>query len=127
MSGGQPTKYRPKYCEMLIEHMKTGLSFESFAGVISVCKDTIYEWAKPTVQPAFSEAKRKAVALNLLWWEEAGIKGMFMGGKDNPFQASIYIFQMKNRHKWTDRQDVTTDGDKIENHLNVYLPKEDEE
>ena len=27
---GRPTKYKPEYCEMLIEHMSEGLSFESF-------------------------------------------------------------------------------------------------
>lgn len=51
---GRPTKYRPEYCQMLIEHMSGGLSFETFAGVVEVNPDSLYEWMK--VHKAFSEA-----------------------------------------------------------------------
>ena len=43
---GRPSKYDSKYCDMLIEHMSEGLSFESFAGLIGTCKETIYEWTR---------------------------------------------------------------------------------
>ena len=98
---GQPTKYKQEYCQKLIEHMRNGLSFESFAAVIKVNQDTLYEWAK--VHPEFSEAKKEAFAENLLFWEREGIAGLH-GDKENTFKATVWIFNMKNRHKWRDKQ-----------------------
>lgn len=101
--GGRPTKYKPEYDEMLIEHMSSGLSFESFAGVISVNQDTLHEWAK--VNPSFSEAKKIAFSKCRCWWEKAGISGLW-GSKDSTFNAAVWIFNMKNRFKWTDKVEV---------------------
>lgn len=98
MGRGQPTKYKPEYCERLIEHMKEGYSFEAFAAVVNVCEDTLYEWAK--VQPDFSEAKKQAFSQSRYTWETNG-----MGSDMNP---TIWIFNMKNRFpkQWRDRQEV---------------------
>ena len=41
---GAPTKYKPEYCQQVIDHMTRGLSFESFAGFLGVTKSTIYNW-----------------------------------------------------------------------------------
>jgi len=121
---GQPTKYRPEYCEALIAHMKTGLSYTTFCNHCNCCVDTLYEWEKQ--HPEFSEAKKRAFAAGQEFWELAGINGIFAEDKGPKLNASAWIFNMKNRFKWTDRQDVTTDGDKIENNLKVYLPEEEE-
>jgi hypothetical protein len=99
--GGQPTKYRPEYCQELIDYMSEGKSFEAFAGRVSVARCTLYEWVK--VYPEFKEAKDIAFSKCLEKWEEIGADGMYRGGKDNPFQASIWIFQMKNRFGWRDK------------------------
>jgi len=56
MPAGAPTLYKPEYCGLLAEHLKSGLSFTSFAGVIFVNPDTLYEWCK--VHKEFSETKR---------------------------------------------------------------------
>ena len=73
MAGGRPTSYKPEYCDMLIRHMRSGLSFESFAGVVGVSKQTIYDWEK--VNPEFLDAKKKGAALSNLFWEKIGING----------------------------------------------------
>lgn len=107
LPAGAPTKYRPKYCDMLIAHMSRGSgSYLSFAGKIDVCYDTLYEWEK--VHPAFSDAKKRGLAKNLLHWEEVGYEGMKnSGGKDQPtFNSTMWIFNMKNRHKWSDNKEV---------------------
>ena len=101
---GRPTKYKPEYCEMLIEHMSGGLSFESFAGVINVNQDTLHEWVK--VWPEFSEAKKLAFAKCQLWWEKVGISGLW-STKDSSFNTGVYCFNMKNRFKWTDKVEVS--------------------
>jgi len=103
---GAPSKYRPEYCEMLIKHMTTGLSFESFAGTVDVCDDTLREWESR--HPEFSAAKKRAFAKNRVFWEEAGTQGLF-SGKDGPqLNATVWIFNMKNRFRkeWTDTHKV---------------------
>jgi hypothetical protein len=101
---GRPSKYKKEYCEMLIEHMSTGLSFESFAGIVRVNRDTVHEWAK--VHQDFSEAKKIGMSLALLKWEKIGMEGMYMGSKDNPFNPTVWIFSMKNKFNWSDRKEV---------------------
>jgi transposase len=55
--GGRPTSYKPEYCEMLVEHMAQGLSFESFAAVTDTWKAALYDWVK--TYPEFSNAKQR--------------------------------------------------------------------
>jgi hypothetical protein len=103
---GRPSLYQPEYCQMLIDHMDEGLSFESFAGVIDVCTDTLYKWSDEDCEQFhedFFEAKKCAFAKNLLWWEREGIRGLW-SSREGSFNSSNYIFQMKNRHKWRDKQ-----------------------
>jgi len=85
---------------MLIKHMgEEGLSYETFAAVIEVNKDTLYEWE--AVHPEFSEAKKLAFEKNRAFWEKIGTAGMV--GKIPGFNATVWIFNMKNRHGWRDR------------------------
>jgi len=109
---GRPTKYKEEYCEMLIDHMAQGLSYESFAAIAKVDRDTLYNWEK--LHPKFSDTKRLAFAESQLFWEKAGLTGMFMGGKENPFNATIWVFNMKNRFNWVDKKEVTNENKNIE-------------
>lgn len=102
---GRPTKYKPEYCEQLIEHMSGGLSYECFGAIINVARSTIYKWE--TEFPEFSDAKELAFNQSLLYWEKAGNAGMYMGGKDNPFNATIWNINMKNRFGWKDKVETT--------------------
>ena len=103
---GAPTSYKPEYCEQLIDHMSVGYSFESFAGVISVCRDTIYEWC--LVHKDFSDAKRKAVQKSLLALETIGLEGM--KGDLKGFNVASWIFTCKNRHSdmFKDKMEIGT-------------------
>ena len=92
---GAPTKYRERYCEDVIDHMAGGLSFETFAAVINVNVDTLYEWAK--VHPKFSEAKKNAFVKCQLFWEQMGIEGT--QGQIKEFNSTSYIYNMKNRFR----------------------------
>lgn len=94
-------KYDPAFCEMLIDHMSKGFSFESFAAIAKTHRDTIFEWVKKF--PEFAEAKKEAMELNRFFWERAGMKGML---DSKNFNASVWVFSMKNRFKWSDRSEV---------------------
>jgi len=90
---GRPSKYDPKYCEALIDHMKKGLSYETFSAVIDVDDDTLYEWEKHHSE--FSEAKAKAFKLCQLWWETTSGQGA--RGQIKNFSAPMTIFNLKCR------------------------------
>ena len=111
MPKGMPSKYKPEFCDLLIKHMADGLSFESFGAVAKVHKDTLYEWLK--VHPEFVEAKAEAWAENLLFYEKVGRAGMT--GKLDGFNVTAWIFSMKNRHGWRDRQPEEVDRTIINN------------
>lgn len=112
MAGGRPTTYKKEYSEQLIEHMGKGLSFESFAGVCRVCKDTLYEWEK--VHSEFSDAKKIGLELNRLFWEKLGVDYIkdesTAGVGSTKLNATVYIFNMKNRFpkEWRDKQEIVT-------------------
>ncbi len=108
---GRPSEFKPEYCEMLIEHMSKGLSFEAFAGVIGVCKKTLYNWADTI--PQFLHAKERAYGKCMLWWEQAGIDGLWTmserSGKDSysskSLNSTVWALNMKNRFKWRDKHE----------------------
>lgn len=112
---GRPSKYKPEYCQMLIDHMGSGLSYESFAAVIKVNRDTLYAWEKE--YPDFSDAKKEAFDQNLLFWEKLGIDHVLNEAHEEESEEdgtykktskslnhTVWIFNMKNRHKWRDKQ-----------------------
>lgn len=90
---GQPTKYKPEYCEALVAHMTDGCSFETFAAYCNVSIDTLYEWAK--VHQEFSEAKKRAVVKSMDYWEKMGRAGT--AGKLKGFNVASWIYTMKCR------------------------------
>lgn len=109
------SKYKPEYCEMLVKHMSDGLSFESFAAVAKVNRDTLYEWLK--VHDSFAKAKADGFSENLLFYEKIGRAGMT--GKLPGFNITAWIFNMKNRHGWRDRQPEEVDKTIINNNSTV--------
>jgi len=94
--GGRPTLYRAEYCQLLVEHMQKGLSFETFGTTVGVSHETTYQWAKK--YPEFAEAKKKALAECRLFWERMGVQGA--AGKLKNFNVGAWIFNMKNRFLW---------------------------
>lgn len=106
---GRPkVEFKDEYCDKLIEHMSEGMSFESFAGVIGVGRETLYKWVgkedpktseDKARHPEFKDARKIAIEQCLLYWENEGKKGMW-GGKN--FNPSVWIFNMRNRFGWRD-------------------------
>lgn len=101
MSRGRPSKYKPEYCQLLIEHMEKGFSFESFAGIVGTCRQTIYTWTED--YPEFLDAKKEASGRCQVFWEEQGLKGLWNQHQGKNLNTSNWIFQMKNRFGWKDR------------------------
>lgn len=97
---GRPSKYKPEYCEKLIAHMADGYTFDTFMPEVS--NDTLFEWLK--LHPEFAEAKKAALKHSKKWWLSMGRAGM--GGKIKGFNATVWIFCMKNMHGWRDVQEI---------------------
>lgn len=101
-----PTLYKEEYCELLVKHMSDGLSFESFGAVVGHHKQTLYEWSRK--HEAFGDAKKRGEELSRLWWEKIGIEGLWTeswtGQGSKALNATVWIFNMKNRFGWRDKQ-----------------------
>lgn len=117
MAAGRPTKYRKKFCEMLIDHMSEGLSFSSFGGRIGVSRDTLFKWVNDHVE--FSDAKNTGMQAHLLKFEKIGIAGMM--GKIPGFKESTWRYFMTNIHGWRTQLDITSDDEPIEP-VQIFLP-----
>lgn len=100
--GGRPSKYRPEYCDAIVEHMKDGASMTSFAAEINVARSTINEWVEN--YPEFSEAVTRAKAKCAAWWEAVG-RNLALTGQGN---ATLVVFGLKNMSgdDWRDRKEV---------------------
>jgi len=85
-----------------------GESKAEVAAKLGICRDTMHEWAKR--HPEFSDAIKKGEHLSEAWWCKLGRKGAAGEADINP---TVWIFNMKNRFGWRDKQDVTTDGGKL--------------
>ena len=112
-NAGRPSKFDPKYCEMLIEEMGKGFSYEAFAGIINTCIQTLYNWEKE--HPEFLEAKKQAFQKSRLFWEQLAVDNIinktdsesWEGGgssKSRSLNSTVWIFNMKNRFGWRDKQ-----------------------
>ena len=89
---GRQTLYQERFCKMLIEHMKAGYSFTSFAGKAGVSRRTLYDWCKHN--PEFLDAYEAGYAAALLFHEKQLIKGIQKKFEGNP---SLLIFALKTR------------------------------
>ena len=104
MPAGRPSKYKPEFCEQVIEYGKEGMSLHEMALELDICYDTLNEWRKE--KPEFSDAVKKALTYSQGWWERLGRTAA--SGYVNNFNATAYIFNKKNRFPadWRDKQEV---------------------
>lgn len=97
---GRPTRYRKSFCKDLIEHFKLGFSFETFGARVHCSKDTLYQWLKK--HPEFADAKNIGLMYSMAYWEGLGIQAIT--GRNANFNNACWIFNMKNRFGWRDKQ-----------------------
>lgn len=116
MSSGRPSKYKPEFCDELIEFMAKGYTFKAFAGHKKVSYATVKLWTQ--THPEFAEAKR----IGQMACEKALLdigRGLAAGKlKGN---ANVWMFMMKNICKWTN--EITIKEDRTLKAVTITLPE----
>ena len=108
MPGGRPTKYKPEFCERVIELGKQGASKVEIAAELGVHYHAFLNWQDK--YPEFAQSVSEASRLCQAWWERKGREATF-GGCEG-FNATAFIFNMKNRFpdSWRDRKEQEISG-----------------
>ena len=91
------------------------------AAELGVTRDTLWRWGNEKEE--FSDALKVAYEAGLAWWERKGREATF-GGVEG-FNATSYIFQMKNRFRedWKDKHDHQVD---LTGSVEIVIGGEDE-
>lgn len=97
---GRPSKYNPKMCETVVECGRQGMSKCEMALELDIAYSNFDRWQNEI--PEFQEALKDAVRHSQAWWERNGRLATF--GAVDGFNATSYIFNMKNRFRadWND-------------------------
>lgn len=109
-------KYRPEYCEKLVEHMREGGSLVAFSRVVNADEKSIRNWLKRYAE--FHDAYELGKSLWQGWWEEVGRAGIL--GKVKGFNANAWCFMMRCRMGWIDKQRIEHEISK-----NITIDKKD--
>lgn len=91
-------KYKPEFCEMLVEHMENGLTFGCFAALIGTTKQSISLWAKHI--PEFSEARQRGAAANELFYMKKAIANLVVTPDGEKLDTNLFRILMRNIHGW---------------------------
>lgn len=95
---GRPTTYKPEYCDLLIEHMAEGRSFESFGKVAKCGKDTLYRWLK--AHEEFQDAFTRARAEHLHFMETKALDSLIERHQGSKMNTALFKLFMVNIHGW---------------------------
>lgn len=109
MPAGRPETYTRELGDSLSESLPDmfidGQSVAEVCAELKMCKDSFYKLCE--VSDKFSDAYKKGQGLSEAWWTKLGREGST--GKAE-IQPTTWIFNMKNRFAWADKQDQTISG-----------------
>ena len=104
-------KYQDSFCDMLIEHMAQGFSYDSFPAYlhertqVRISVTAMYQWEDADGKEMWKEAKLFAQSSCLYYFEKLLKAGMIgaeitVNGKDVKIDRTLIIFTLKTRfHK----------------------------
>ena len=107
---GRPTKYDPKYDELVVELGAQGMSKEQIARDFGVAWNTLDCWAEK--HEDFKMALRTAKSLELAYWEDLGIRNVLETPGGQRLNGAVYNKIMAARFpaKYSERNKVELSG-----------------
>jgi hypothetical protein len=123
--GGRPSKYDESFPDLLIDHMSKGFSFASFAGVVSVTRDTLYKWVDK--HPDFKEAKGIATSRSMLWLEGIMLKHMVHTQRGARVDPNLWKYLMTVRFKEDYTEEVVQHQHQTVTEVTIVEKKRDDE
>lgn len=121
MAGGRPKDTPTKrlsagWKEKMLDLARGGASDVELRAELGISEDLWYRWIEE--EPEFSVTIKSCKVLCQVWWEKTGRK---MASGSESGNATVWIFNMKNRFNWRDKQDVEHSG-----HIDFSNMTEDE-
>lgn len=104
--------------KLIIDLSKQGASIIELSVALDISRDTFYALIERENQ--FSDTIKRCKQYCEAWWIAKG--RIELENKD--FSYTGWYMNMKNRFGWTDRADVTTQGDKIDASKDIQLTSE---
>jgi len=103
---GRPTKYKPEYCERVIELGREGKSIAQMAAAFEVDKASIFDWA--AAHEDFSTALARARTLSQTWWEDKAQQNLAC----RDFNAHLWLKSVASRFRedYTEKQVTEVSG-----------------
>jgi len=97
---GRPSKYKPEFCQEIIELGKLGKSIAQMAAHFDVDKASIFRWSEEDAD--FRTALARAKAHSQTWWENAAQQNM----DNRNFNAQLWLKSVASRFRedYTEKQ-----------------------
>lgn len=102
MNAGRPPKYRPEFCERIVELAKRGFGVAEWASELGVDRTRIHHWANE--HDDFAQAYARAKDEELAYFERAGRENL-----DNKnFNAHLWVKMMTARFRedYAERREI---------------------
>ena len=116
---GAPTKYKPEYCELVVEMATEGASFTEFRAKIgNVTRQTLHNWKE--AHPDFLDAYTRAQVAGEAYWEREMRKNLMYSKEVNAPLVKLYF---ANRFGWSDKSETKNENasvDKIKSFSDMY-------
>ena len=103
---GRPSKYKPEYCERMLEMAAEGMSMAEYAAEFGIDRTTLFDWAASHEE--FSTALTRAKSLEQAWWEREARLGV----KNKEFNANLWYRCAASRFRddYTERKVTEVSG-----------------
>lgn len=105
---GRPSKYDPAFCDTVVSIGEEGGTLAAMADSCDIDRATLNDWIE--IHPEFSRAVKRGLQKAQVLWERKGMAATF--GDVDGFNATSFIFNMKNRFKedWRDKVETEHSG-----------------
>ena len=107
-------KYKKEIADNLPKMFENGESVVEVCVALGISRETFYDWCDKHKE--FKRGYEQGLLLSQAWWERLGRAGSLGSQKINP---ATWIFNMKNRFKWTDRNQVESTNEVRVTQVNI--------